>query len=319
MRHWVVTGGAGFIGSHLVEALLAAGDRVTVIDDFSSGRREFLAAVQGHSGLRLLAGDVRAPDLFAAAMAGPVDGVFHLAARVHVQDCIADWLGGHAANAGTTLMVMAAAADRGPIPLVYASTAAVYGDCGTALCREDRTPVPLSPYGADKLACEHHGRAFHGIRGLPSAGLRLFNVYGPRQDAASPYAGVIARYVSNIEGNLTHEIHGDGGQTRDFVHVSDAVRALRAAMDRLHRHPDAVVCNVCTGRALSVHRIAALIDDLAGRPHAVRRRPARAGDIRHSQGCPARMADLLGLTDMLPLEAGLAGLLRPEGKARRIA
>jgi UDP-glucose 4-epimerase len=303
MAHWLVTGGAGFIGGHLVEALLARGDTATVLDDLSSGTPANLPP-----GVDLIRGDILDADLLARALTG-ARGAFHLAARVSVQDCVENLLPAHRVNLGGTLTLLDAARLAGRLPVVFASSAAVYGDQGDRPCAEDSLPAPISPYGADKLGAEHHARAFHAIHGLPSAALRFFNVYGPRQDPRSPYAGVISRFAENLRQGRLHTVHGDGLQTRDFVYVGDVVQALLAAQDLLARAPQALVANVCTGRATSLLDLAATLDRLAGATTPILRQPARLGDIRHSRGAPDRMQKVLGLRAGTSLAQGLARLL----------
>jgi UDP-glucose 4-epimerase len=297
MAHWLVTGGAGFIGSHLAEALLARGDRVVVLDDLSTGRAENLP-----SGAQLLQGDLLDPALLARGLRD-ARGVFHLAAVVSVELCIQEPLATHRVNLAGTLLLLDAARRAGNRPVVFASSAAVYGDAGDRPCAEDLLPAPISPYGADKLGAEHHARAMHAVHGLPSAALRFFNVYGPRQDPRSPYAGVISRFADNLRQGRPHTIYGDGLQTRDFVYVGDVVRALLAAQGLLARAPQAIVS---TGRATSLLDLAAALDRRVGATTPIAHRPARAGDIRHSQGSPDRMHDLLGLRAETPLDEGLA-------------
>ncbi|OWU84450.1 hypothetical protein ATO6_12175 [Oceanicola sp. 22II-s10i] len=299
---WLVTGGAGFIGGHLVRRLADLDVQITVLDDFSTGSRSNLPR---NSQVRLITGDVADPITLGRAMEG-ASGVFHCAATVSVQRCITDWSEAHRVNAFGTVQVFDAARRHGRLPVVYASSAAVYGDRSGEACHEDLAERPLSPYGADKLLCEHQARAFWQIHRLPSAGLRLFNVYGPGQRADSPYSGVIARFLRNVEEGRPHVIFGDGKQSRDFIHVDDIVTAMTAAMVRLNDRPDALLSNVCTGRSVSLLQLAALVDKLAGRP--VRKtdfQAARHGDIRHSAGDTSRMRELLGLTRMTRLEDGL--------------
>ena len=303
MAHWLVTGGAGFIGSHLAEALLARGDRVVVLDDLSTGQVANLPP-----GAELLRGDLGDPALLARGLRG-ARGVFHLAAAVSVELTIRDPLAAHRVNLAGTLALLDAARREGNRPVVLASSAAVYGDGGDRACAEDLLPAPISPYGADKLGAEHHARAMHAVHGLPSASLRFFNVYGPRQDSRSPYAGVISRFARNLREGRPHTIHGDGLQTRDFVYVGDVVRALLAAQDLLARAPQALLSNVCTGQATSLLDLAAALDRLRGVITPIEHRPARPGDIRHSRGSPDRMHDLLGLRAATPLDEGLARLL----------
>lgn len=305
-RRVLVTGGAGFIGSHLVAALLARGHHVTVIDDLSSGRADRVPAAA-----RFIHADLRAPGLLEDVLTGQAR-VYHLAARVSVQDCIGDWFGSHGVNLGATMQLMDRATAAGNVPVIYASSAAVYGDHSGHLCIEDRSlPAPISPYGADKLACEHQARAFAALHGLPSTGLRFFNVYGPGQDAASPYAGVIARFLDNRRAHSASTIFGDGAQSRDFVHVSDVVRALIAAADRQDR--TARVFNVCTGKATSLIQLLQIIDRASGQAAiAPVHHAARGGDIRHSAGSPDAAAAALGFDARITLESGLAGMIAPQ-------
>lgn len=300
----LVTGGAGFIGAHVVRHLVATGAVVTVLDDLSTGR-----AASVPSGVTLHRGDVREPETVMAAMAG-VQGVIHLAASVSVVRSVEHWADSHAINLGGTMAVLAAARDAGGVPVVYASSAAVYGDQGARACREDGLPRPRSPYGADKLAGEHQAAAMWHVHGLSSVGLRFFNVYGPGQDAASPYAGVVARFAANRAAGRPHRIDGDGRQSRDFIHVADVVRAVAAALERATAGPPgATVCNVCTGRAVSLMDLADALDRQAtSAPLPRLHGPARDGDIRRSLGDPALARRLLGFHAAVELDEGLACL-----------
>lgn len=298
-RHWLVTGGAGFIGTHLVTALVDRGDTVTIFDINAPS-----TAVFGQ--VRSLQADIRKfADLY-GAMAG-VDGVFHLAANPDVQHCIENWTGGHVTNSSGTVNVFRAAQAHGSIPVVYASSAAVYGDRSGQVCHEGLPERPISPYGADKVSCEHQARAFWHIHGLPTAGLRLFNVYGPGQRAASAYAGVLARFIENSSHGRPNTIFGDGGQTRDFIHVDNVVGAFIGAMSRLRRSPEALISNVCTGRSLSLLDVSRIIDAHFGQTsNEPLFTPGKAGDIRHSWGCTAEMKRLCKLPSTIPIELGLA-------------
>lgn len=302
-RKTLVTGGAGFIGTHLVHRLIASGDQVVVLDDLSSGRADHL-----DPRARLVRGDIADADLVASLLAG-VDCVFHLAALVSVQACIGDWLAAHRVNLGSTIQLFQAARAAGNIPVVYASSAAVYGDAGPGICVETQPPVPISPYGADKLACEHQARAMAEIHGLPSVGLRFFNVYGPGQDAASPYAGVISRFAANRLAGRPHTVFGDGGQSRDFIHVRDVVEGLLRARDRTGTQPGAAVFNLCTGRRTTLLDLAAEIDRVAGRGSLpIAHAPARTGDIRFSCGDPEAARRGLGFVAATDIREGLGDL-----------
>nr|WP_294504874.1 NAD-dependent epimerase/dehydratase family protein [uncultured Rhodopila sp.] len=302
MTTYLVTGGAGFIGSHLCEALVARGDSVRVIDDLSTGHRHNLPP-----GVPLIVGDVADADAVARAMEG-VDGCFHLAAIASVEKGVTDWLGTHRANITGTITVFDAIRRQGSrIPVVYASSAAVYGDATTVPIAETEPRTPLSAYGADKYSCELHARVASHVHGIPTAGLRFFNVYGPRQDPKSPYSGVISIFCERIAAGQPINIFGDGGQTRDFVYVADVVAALLAAMAL--RPADAPVFNVCTGIPTSVQALAVLIADLAGKTLDAQTKPPRAGEIRHSLGVPHLADRVLGLRDRVKLRDGLGAVL----------
>lgn len=271
-----------------------------MLDDLSSGRIENLA-----TGARLIRGDVTDAAALRRAMEG-VDGCFHLAAIASVELCRREWMRTHAVNLGGTIRVLEAARDAA-VPVVYASSAAVYGDQARLPISEDALPRPLSSYGADKLGSELHARAGGAMHGIRSCGLRFFNVFGPRQDPRSPYSGVISIFAAAIAEGRPVIIHGDGGQTRDFIHVSDVVAALLAGLRAAGT--DAPVFNVCTGRPTSILDLVATIGGIAGRGAAVTHGPARLGEIRHSYGDPGAMRAALGVGEPLALREGLASLL----------
>jgi len=300
MSLYLVTGGAGFIGSHLCDALLARGDAVRVLDDLSTGKRTNLPP-----GAALIEADVADPEAVRTAMAG-VDGCFHLAAIASVERGVTDWLGTHRANLTGAITVFDALRTT-RMPVVYASSAAVYGDVAEVPIVETAARRPLSAYGADKLGCELHALVASHVHGIPTVGLRFFNVYGPRQDPASPYSGVISIFCERIRRDAGIDIFGDGGQTRDFVYVADVVAALLAAM-RL-APTDAPVFNVCTGVATSVLELAQTIADLAGTRLEARHRPPRAGEIRDSTGSPVASHAALGLAAPARLRVGLRAVL----------
>ncbi len=301
MALYLVTGGCGFIGSHLCLALTAAGHQVRVLDDLSTGHTRNLAP-----GVELVRGDVAEPDAVRAAMAG-VDGCFHLAAIASVERGVQDWLGTHRVNLTGSIAVFDAA--RGArVPVVYASSAAVYGDQDRLPIAEDAATRPLSAYGADKLGSEQHARVAGAVHGVPSCGLRFFNVFGPRQDPKSPYSGVISIFCGRLSRGEPVTIHGDGGQSRDFVHVGQVVQALIGAMAAAHT--TAPVFNVCTGRQTSVRELAETIARVAGNlPADIRHGPARSGEIRHSRGDASRVRAALGLGEPAPLEQELASVV----------
>jgi len=306
---FLVTGGCGFIGSHLCAGLAAQGHGIRVLDDLSTGSEANLVP-----GAELLRGNVADPDAVRDAMAG-ADGCFHLAAIASVERGVRDWLATHRTNLSGTVAVLEAARPRGAggvgpaggTPVVYASSAAVYGDCAALPLDEDAPTRPLSAYGADKLGCELHARVAGAVHGIPTLGLRFFNVFGPRQDPRSPYSGVISIFCDRLSRGERVDVFGDGGQTRDFVFVGDVVAALVAALPAASS--TAPVLNVCTGRSTSVLELAAAVAGLSGRGLDLRHQPARSGEIRHSLGSPERARRILGLGPPLGLSEGLASVL----------
>jgi UDP-glucose 4-epimerase len=304
MKTWLVTGGAGFIGSHLVDALIAGGDRVRVLDDLSSGKRENI-----HDEALFLRGSITDQALVLRAMRN-VDGVFHLAAIASVARCTEEWVSTHEVNQTGTITILDAAHRVGNLPVVYASSAAVYGDLARDALAETDMTDPRSAYGCDKLGSELHARIARRSLGTPTLGLRFFNVYGPRQDGSSPYSGVISVFRQRLQAGEPLVLNGDGRQTRDFVYVADVVEAMIAGMARLPDLPQAL--NVCTGGSISVRTLAVMLCEMAGVPALLRYGPAKIGDILHSCGDPMLMADSLGLRCRTSLQEGLDRLARAE-------
>lgn len=304
MARYLVTGGAGFIGSHLVGELLRNGHDVRVLDNLSTGSRQNLSP---DTDFRL--GDVRDADAVRAALSD-VDGCFHLAAIASVQAANADWLGTHQTNLSGAISVFEGAlrAKNGPLPLVYASSAAVYGETRRHPLNELAPTRPITAYGADKLGCELHAAAAAKTHGMGSVGLRFFNVYGPRQDPASPYSGVISIFAERSLRDLGVTIFGDGAQTRDFVYVSDVCKALWAAM-RGNRPGEPLVFNVCTGRETSVRALADTVSRLTASHGSLSFAAPRPGDIRRSVGDPTRLAQAFGVSPSTPIDMGLVETL----------
>ncbi len=300
MANYLVTGGCGFIGSNLVDALIAAGHNVRVIDNLSTGHKENL-----HPQAELIIGDICDVGLVEKSMAN-FDGCFHLAAIASVERSVEHWIETHKVNLTGTISIFEAArqAKNGtPIPVVYASSAAIYGDNASMPLSEKETPRPLTAYGADKLACELHARVGALVHDVRSTGLRFFNVYGPRQDPKSPYSGVISIFIDRIMRGESIKIFGDGGQCRDFIYVGDVVKFLMAGM-----HQSAIqheVVNVCTGRMVTINQLAQTISSLAGQVLNVDQQPGRNGDIRVSLGDPERAIRNLGIQADVLLSDGL--------------
>jgi len=313
MSCFLVTGGAGFIGSHLVRALLDEGDTVRVLDDLSSGHRKNVP----HQ-VELIEADVTDPAAVESALDG-VDGCFHLAAIASVARSHLEWLRTHQVNLTGTINVFDQARPsrrHREVPVVYASTAAIYGNCGSFPVDEESPAAPLSAYGVDKHACELHARIAGAIHGVPTIGLRFFNLYGPQQDPLSPYSGVISIFADRLLRGDAIEIFGDGEQARDFTYIGDAVRALCCAMRAAST--SAVVFNVCTGKATSVRGLAEIMADLCGTELVVHRRPARCGELRISIGDPQLAAERLGFTARTMLSEGLAITLNMPGRDSKI-
>lgn len=302
MKRYLVTGGAGFIGSHLVHRLTGLGHDVRVIDDLSSG-----SAARLPPGAELVVADARNQSSVDAA-ARNRDGIFHLAAIASVVRSVEDWVGSHTVNQTATVTVLEAARRHGNLPVVFASSAAIYGDQCPAV--EAMKPAPQSPYGADKAGCELHLMAGWNSFALPSATMRFFNVFGPGQNPGSPYSGVISAFLSRAISEQPLVIHGDGGQSRDFIYVEDVVRFLHAAMNRLHEEPSHFTCNVCSGHSTTIRELAEAVAAAAGRPIRIDHGPERIGDIRHSQGDPRTAAALLRIAPETTVTKGLLSTMR---------
>jgi len=298
---YLVTGAAGFIGSHLARALLDAGHEVVAVDSFTDyydpARKKENAA-----GLGVVRADL-ALDPVAELVAG-VDGVFHLAGQPGVRafgPVFADYL---TRNPLATQRVFEAAAAAG-VRVVYASSSSIYGDAERYPTPESTPPRPNSPYGITKLACEHLARATARSFGLDVVVLRYFNVYGPRQDPTSQYAGVISKFAALIAQDRPLTVFGDGGQTRDFVFVKDLARINALALASDYRG----ICNVGTGVSVTLLELIDALAACAGRQPEVRFEPPVAGDIRESAMAPARLMRVFGAAPATPLAEGLKALL----------
>jgi UDP-glucose 4-epimerase len=307
MTRYLITGGAGFIGSHLAGTLLADGHAVRVLDNFFSGRAENLPA-----GIELVRADVTRQEAVSDAMEG-VDGCFHLAAIASVESCRKDWLRSHAVNLSGAITVFDEARKAQSragriVPVVYASSAAVYGNTDQIPISEQTPTDPVNAYGVDKLGCEMHATVGAQVHDLAMVGLRFFNVYGPRQDPNSPYSGVVSIFCQRILDGAPIEIHGDGTQVRDFVYVGDAVSALRRAMQlAVRRQP--LVFNVCTGIGTRIGELARIIAQVRGVPFAPRYVPSRIGDVQVSIGNPRSARRGLGFSAEIALAQGLTRTL----------
>ncbi len=316
----VVTGGAGFIGSHTVDLLISRGCRVVVLDDFRTGKRANLArwadrARYGLGGtepsLDIVTCDI-SHGLFAAMAPvteayGPVERIIHLAAQVSVIASLENPLTDVAVNYGGTVQVLEYARAQKVRKVVFASSAAVYGDVTEMPVDEAVTLHPVSPYGVDKLASEHMLFCYSSVHGVPTTALRFFNVYGPRQDPSSPYSGVISIFADRARAGKDLTIFGDGQQTRDFVFVGDVARAVVTAA--LSDQADRASLNVGTGTERTVDELARTIVDLAGTGVAIHHAPPRAGEILRSVARVDRAAEQLGFRAETSLRDGLRATL----------
>jgi UDP-glucose 4-epimerase len=296
----LVTGGAGFIGSNLVDALLEAGCRVAVIDNLSTGRLENLAHVADR--ITFVEGDILDETLLARAVSG-CEVVFHQAAVVSVPKTVEDPVGSAAVNDLGTVKVLEAARNAGSRRVVLASSSAVYGDDPALPKTEEMTPRPLTPYAVQKLTGEYNARLYQDLYGLETVCLRYFNVFGPRQDPSSPYSGVISIFMSRAVEKSAPTIYGDGGQFRDFIFVRDVVAANLLSATR--PGVGGRVFNVGTGKQVTINRLWELVQGLGGiKMPAVHEEP-RAGDIRESVADIGHAEKLLGFAPDCGFEAGL--------------
>jgi UDP-glucose 4-epimerase len=298
----LVTGGAGFIGSALVRALLARGDRVRVIDNFFSGKRENLAEVAAD--IDLIAGDIRDAGSLGRALAG-VELVFHQAAIASVPRSLVDPIASHQVNATATLELLAAAKRAGARRLIYAASSSAYGDSPTSPKVESMRPAPLSPYAVSKLAAEHYCQVFAGAYGLETVCLRYFNVFGPRQDPTSEYAAVIPRFITAALAGRGVTIFGDGTQSRDFCYIDNTVEANLAAAAADAPRVSGQVFNVACGAATSLNEVVRLVGEIVGHPVEVSYAARRVGDVQHSLADVTAAREALGYRGAISFRQGL--------------
>ncbi|MCL5994717.1 MAG: SDR family NAD(P)-dependent oxidoreductase, partial [Chloroflexi bacterium] len=306
----LITGGAGFIGSHLVDVLLSRGHLVRVLDNLSAGKRSNLPASQQR--LAFVLGDVTDPAVVAdcvrdAGTSFRVDVIVHLAALVSVPASFEGPIAAHQTNLVGTLNLLEAARKAGVRRFIYASSASVYGDTETLPIREDTPKKPLSPYAADKLAGEHYIQIYARQYGLTATAFRFFNVYGPRQDPRSPYSGVISIFMDRALKQQPVSIHGDGRQTRDFVYVADLVHILAQALET--EHLEWTEYNLGSGRASTLLDVLDHLGTIVGREIERQYLPPRPGDVRHSVADIARLEASFPHQVTTPLARGLQQLL----------
>ncbi|CAN7225513.1 NAD-dependent epimerase/dehydratase family protein [Pseudomonas solani] len=301
----LVTGGAGFIGSNLVDTLLARGHSVRILDDLSTGKRDNLPLHD--SRVELIEGNVADAALVSRAMAG-CKAVAHLAAVASVPASVDDPVATHQANFIGTLNVCEAMREHGVKRVVFASSASVYGQNGEGQAIDENTPTaPLTPYAVDKLASEQYLDFYRRQHGLEPAVFRFFNIFGPRQDPSSPYSGVISIFTERALAGTPITIFGDGEQTRDFVYVGDLVQVLVQALE--NPSVEAGPVNVGLQRSTSLKDLLAAIGSVVGELPAISYAEARSGDIRHSLADNGRLLERFAFPEPTPLAVGLAHLL----------
>ncbi len=302
-----VTGGAGFIGSHLVDALVELDAKVTVIDDLSNSSSERIAALMDGTDrdrVKFIYGSILDPNALAQAL-HDAETVFHLAAMVAVPLSIEEPERCFAVNATGTARVLEAARDAAALRVIYSASSSAYGDSTTLPLHEDLPTRPLSPYGASKAAGEHIVRAYAQTLGLPALSLRYFNVFGPRQREDSTYAAAIPSFIAAIRDHKPPRIFGDGTASRDFTHVSDIVRANLLAASTTDEHRGDVI-NIAAGHATTVNDLATTIAEFAGRTDITPEHlPARPGDIKHSYADISAANKLIGYAPLTDLETGI--------------
>ena len=302
MAIYLITGVAGFIGSSLARAVLAQGDEVRGVDNFSTGKRANLDEILGEIDLREL--DLLDHDAIKDVCKG-VDYIFHEAAIPSVPKSVLDPLGSNRANVDATVHLLIAARDAKVRRVVYAASSSAYGDTPTLPKHEAMLPNPNSPYAVAKLAGEHYMTSFYRCYGLETVSLRYFNIFGPRQDPSSPYSGVLAKFITQMLNGEQPIIFGDGAQSRDFTYIQNAVDANLLAMKAPALQAAGQMFNVATGKRADLNQAFQLLKNVTGYRGEVKYAPARAGDVKHSLADLARAEKHLGYKPTVDFEEGL--------------
>ncbi|MBM4425335.1 MAG: SDR family oxidoreductase [Chloroflexi bacterium] len=300
MTRYLITGGAGFIGSNIVAALVAQGAAVRVADNFSTGKRDNLKAVADK--IELFEGDLAQLD-FARDAAREVDYVIHQAAIPSVPRSVADPIETNDAGVTATLNMLVAARDAGAKRMTFASSSSIYGEAVAGAKHEGMMLDPLSPYGVSKMAAEGYCRAFHTVYGFETVCLRYFNVFGPRQDPASEYAAVIPKFITAMLAGKSPTIFGDGEQTRDFTFVGNVVAANLHALTA--SNAGGGYFNIAMGQATSLNQLVDMLNELIGANIRANHAPPRTGDIKHSTADVRKIREVLGYTPAVSLMDGL--------------
>jgi len=298
---YLVTGGAGFIGSNIVEELLKRGQKVRVLDNFSTGKRENILPFLGR--IELIEGDIRNYRVVREAVEG-VDLILHQAALPSVPRSIKDPITANEVNVGGTLNLLNAAKNTGVKRIVYASSSSVYGNSETLPKKEDMIPEPISPYAVSKLAGEKYCKVFYEVYGLETVILRYFNVFGRMQDPTSQYSGAIAKFINAFLNNKPLTVYGDGEQSRDFTFVDDVVKANLLVANCSLNHSGEVF-NVARGRRVSLNQIIKILEEIFGRDNQVIYTDPRLGDVRCSEADISKIKTKLGFEPKISFEEEL--------------
>lgn len=297
----LVTGGCGFIGSHLVDALIKDGHDVVVLDDLSTGSREDM-----NPKARLLEGSVITPGIFDTFLKS-VERCFHLASIVSGDRKNANWYAAHQVNSGGTVNLFdSIARSERKIPVVYASSSFVYGTSNRVPLAEAAGAEPVTPYAVDKLAAEKQASIAWNIHGIPNMGLRMFNVYGPRMKTNSPYTSILSYFNNNLSKGKSITIYGSGRESRDYIHVSDVILGLRTAMEKLtQKKAECDVMNICTGNAVTSLALAEMVGAMLGKKPDIEYKESRRVETRASVGDPSRAKSRLGFQARMALKEGI--------------
>ena len=302
MSKVLVTGGAGFIGSHLTEALLQKGHRVRVLDDFSTGKRENLIFDKKYPSLEIIEGDIRHLAICHKAMKG-IEYVFHQAALPSVQRSVEDPLGSNAVNGGGTLNILFAAREEKAKRVIYASSSSIYGDTPTLPKHEEMLSHPLSPYALQKYIGEQYCRLFYELYGLETVSLRYFNIFGPKQDPNSIYSAVIPKFIEALLQGSPPIIFGDGEQSRDFTYIGNVVQANLLAMSAEHLHGESI--NIACAERTSLNQLVNVLRKILGSTLSPVHEEPRKGDVRHSLADIRKGKEILNYEPKVGVELGL--------------
>jgi len=302
MSNVLVTGGAGFIGSNLTEALLQRGHIVRVLDDFSTGKKENLIFGKGYPSLEIVEGDIRDLGTCRKAIKG-MEYVFHQGALPSVQRSVEDPETSNAVNVGGTLNILLAAREKGVKRVIYASSSSVYGDTPTLPKDEEMPSNPLSPYALQKYIGEQYCRLFYQLYGLETISLRYFNIFGPKQDPNSLYSAVIPKFIDALVCDHPPVIFGDGEQSRDFTYIENVVQANLLAMSTAHLHGEAI--NVACGEKTSLNQLLDVLKKILGSKQSPIYEEPRKGDVRHSLADVRRAKEIINYEPKVGIEFGL--------------